>query len=57
MEFIQPVTNKYTYKRQTDVCSYPFAQLKNCVYKVDEETETAYIMRLFHGRQDYERLI
>jgi len=27
------------------------------VYKVDSETETVYIMRLFHGRQDYEKLI
>lgn len=27
------------------------------VYKVDNKTETVYIMRLFHGRQDYEKLI
>lgn len=27
------------------------------VYRVDEETETVYIMRLFHGRQNYEKLI
>ena len=27
------------------------------VYKVDSKTETVYIMRLFHGRQDYEKLI
>jgi plasmid stabilization system protein ParE len=27
------------------------------VYKVDEERETVYIMRFFHGKQDYEKLI
>lgn len=27
------------------------------VYKVVEESQTVYIMRLFHGRQDYEKLI
>lgn len=27
------------------------------IYKVDEETETVYILRLFHGRQDYEKLL
>ena len=27
------------------------------VYKVDSKAETVYIMRLFHGRQDYEKLI
>ena len=27
------------------------------VYKVDSSAETVYIMRLFHGRQDYEKLI
>jgi plasmid stabilization system protein ParE len=27
------------------------------IYKVDEERKTVYILRLFHGRQDYENLI
>lgn len=27
------------------------------VYKVDEESGTVHIMRLFHSRQDYEKLI
>ena len=27
------------------------------VYRVDVKAETVYFMRLFHGRQDYERLI
>lgn len=27
------------------------------VYKVDEERKTVTLMRLFHGRQDYEKLI
>ena len=27
------------------------------VYKADSETETVYMMWLFHGRQDYEKLI
>lgn len=27
------------------------------IYKVNSETKTVYIMRLFHGRQDYEKLI
>ncbi len=27
------------------------------VYKVDEERKTVNILRLFHGRQDYEKLI
>lgn len=27
------------------------------VYKVDEGSQTAYILRLFHGRQDYEKLL
>ena len=27
------------------------------VYKVDEDAKTVYVMRLFHGRQDYEKLI
>lgn len=27
------------------------------IYKVDSETQTVYIMRLFHGRQNYEKLI
>ena len=27
------------------------------IYKVDEDTQTVQIMRLFHGRQDYEKLI
>lgn len=27
------------------------------VYRVDEAAETVYILRLFHGRQDYEKLI
>ncbi len=27
------------------------------VYKVDEERKTVNLMRLFHGRQDYEKLI
>lgn len=27
------------------------------IYKVDSETEAVYLMRLFHGRQDYEKLI
>ena len=27
------------------------------IYKVNSETKTVYIMRLFHGRQDYDKLI
>lgn len=27
------------------------------IYKVDEEQETVYILRLFHGRQDYVNLL
>ena len=27
------------------------------IYKVNSETKTVYIMRLFHGRQDYGKLI
>ncbi len=27
------------------------------VYKVEEEAKTVHLMRLFHGRQDYEKLI
>lgn len=27
------------------------------VYRVNEETKTVYILRLFHGSQDYEKLI
>lgn len=27
------------------------------VYKVDERAKTVYILRLFHGRQDYEKLL
>ena len=27
------------------------------IYKVDEEAKTVYIMRLFHGSQNYEKLI
>ncbi len=27
------------------------------VYRVDEGNKTVYILRLFHGRQDYEKLI
>ena len=29
----------------------------NVVYKVSNDTKAVYIMRLFHGRQDYEKLI
>lgn len=27
------------------------------IYRVDERAKTVYILRLFHGRQDYEKLI
>ncbi len=27
------------------------------VYRVDEGSKTVYILRMFHGRQDYEKLI
>ena len=27
------------------------------IYKVDETEKIVYLMRLFHGRQDYEKLI
>lgn len=27
------------------------------IYRVEEETETVHILRLFHGRQNYEKLI
>ena len=27
------------------------------VYRVDEKAQTVYMMRLFHGRQDYEKLL
>lgn len=27
------------------------------VYKVDEKSQIVYMMRLFHGRQDYEKLL
>ena len=27
------------------------------VYKVDKDVKAVYVMRLFHGRQDYEKLI
>lgn len=38
---------------------YRKAGVKNyiIVYKVDEAAKTVNIMRLFHGRQDYEKLI
>ena len=27
------------------------------VYKVDKDAKAVYVMRLFHGRRDYEKLI
>ena len=38
---------------------YRKAGIKNyiMVYKVNESTGTVFIMRFFHGRQDYEKLI
>ena len=38
---------------------YRKAGIKNyiMIYKVSEATETVFIMRFFHGRQDYEKLL
>ena len=38
---------------------YRRAVIQNYImlYKVDSEAETVYVMRLFHGRQDYEKMI
>lgn len=38
---------------------YQKAGIRNyiIVYKVDEKSKTVNIMRLFHGKQDYEKLI
>ena len=41
------------------ILGYHKAVIKNyvMVYKVDEGGRTVHILRLFHGRQDYEKLI
>lgn len=41
------------------VLGYRKAQVKNylMIYKVNEPTKTVSIMRFFHGRQDYEKLL